>query len=164
MRCTCKQEYLPPLYNFVIWPGEGCLWQGLSEKSWDAARSAHFARLFGRPQLDTRHCSGVPSAAHRHGGFQENLWPQIHGLVSGPQGAPGIFQKKRWSRTNLDKTTTRKRRVCCRCKLRLKCAVKEKCVHVVLQSDSLSCFFLCVTKTYQDSAPWFCLKLANFRG
>lgn len=25
-------------------------------------------------------------------------------------------------------------------------------------------FFLCVTKTYQDSAPWFCLKLANFRG
>ena len=74
------------------------------------------------------------------------------------------FSKKRWSRTNLDKTTTRKRRVCCRCKLRLKCAVKEKCVHVVLQSDSLSCFFLCVTKTYQDSAPWFCLKVANFRG
>lgn len=44
------------------------------------------------------------------------------------------------------------------------CSKGEMCACWLCCRVILCRFFLCVTKTYQDSAPWFCLKLANFRG
>jgi hypothetical protein len=44
------------------------------------------------------------------------------------------------------------------------CSKGEMCACWLCCRVILCRFFLFVTKTYQDSAPWFCLKLANFRG